>query len=281
MTSIRRRHNHSEPLFGAAPSWASKPFNVCRRRLADEDRYINIVMSGFFQLQQLPDLIETVDDDDIDEDTRQAVRADAAWISKEENDGFPVLHAHAVVGIWSAIEVLAEDFAIAWLRNRRIAWDKPEIAKLKIPLSQYNQLNDDERPRFVVLELGRMMGADLRRGVGKLTSLLSVFGLAPMIGPNTRLALHELCQIRNAVVHCGGLADKKLIEECPHLGFRSGQRIRINHKLYLWYHKAANCFAERVANQALLALKLPGCNCPGAEEIERRPRAAGRRASRR
>jgi hypothetical protein len=274
------RHNHPKSLLTAAPAWLSRPFIVCRRRLSDEDRYLNIVMAGFFQLQQLPELVDSIDDDELDEETRKSVQDDADWIKKEEKEGFPVLHAHAVVGIWGSIEVLSEDFAVAWLRNTRSAWNKPEITKLKILLGQYNQLREDERPRFVVQELSRAMGADLRRGVGKLTSLLSVFGLDPILGQNTKLALHELCQIRNGVVHCGGLADKKLIAECPHLGFRPGQRIRINHKLYLWYHKAANCFAERVAHQALLAVDLPGCTCSGADEIEARPRiAVHRRAS--
>jgi hypothetical protein len=255
------------------PQWVLDPFYACHRRLADESGYLHMAMRGMQRLRHLPGLLATSEDAK-SEELSAALRTathDADWASKEAEDGFPLLHAHAVVGVWSAMEVLCEDFAIAWVAHRDDAWSRPEVERLKIPLAQYCQLSPDEVPRFVVLELQRSLGGDLRKGVGKLKAILSVFGLAPPVGENVQLSLHELCQVRNAIVHTGGLADKRLTEECPWLHVQPNDRIRISHELYAWYYRAARCYEERVLNQAVVALGLPGCQCPGVDEIPPRP----------
>ena len=198
-------------------------------------------------------------------------RRDAAWVRQESDSGFPLLHAHSVVSVWSAIEVLAEDFAIAWLRNVPAAWQVPEVAKLKIQVGRFHQLGESERAAFVVSELSRTFAPEVRRGVGQLKALLGVFNLWPAVGPNLQKALHELCQVRNVLVHFAGRADQKLVEECPWLGVAVGKEVAIPHALYVWYLTAARLLADRVHNQGTLALGFSGCKCPGLDEVKERP----------
>jgi hypothetical protein len=276
-------HNHQEVDPAAVPKWILPPFFVCEQRLQEEGKYLHLTMRGLGQLQVLPTVLEALHKVDAEIESEaggtapsklEAAKQDADWIAKEARAGFPILHAHAVVGIWSALEVLCEDFAIAWLRNLPEAWSVPEVAKLKIPIAKYQQLNESERPRLIVSELSRSLSTDLRKGVGKLNSLLVVFDLAPSVGPNVQRALHELCQVRNVIVHCGGLADEKLVEECPWLGIRVGERVQVDHPVYGWYYRAARRYAERVSNQAMVALGFEGCKCPGMDEIDARPDGA-------
>ena len=201
-------HNHPEFDPAAVPEWIRPPFFVCDRRLQKEGMYLHLTMRGLAHLQVLPRLLEVLHEVDADVDTQQgdtpapkleAAKQDADWVVKEARTGFPILHTHAVVGIWSALEVLCADFAIAWLRNLPEAWNAPEVGKLKIPIAKYQQFDERERPRLVISELSRSLGTDLRKGVGKLKSILAVFGLAPAVGPNVRRALHELCQVRNVL----------------------------------------------------------------------------------
>ena len=154
------------------------------------------------------------------------------------------------------------------------AWDAPEVAKLKIPIARYQQLDENERPRLVISELSRSLSTDLRKGVGKLKSILAVFGLAPVVGPNVRRALHELCQVRNVIVHCGGVADEKLIKECPWLESKVGENFQVDHPVFGWYYGAARRYAERVSSQAMIALGFDGCQCPGMDEVDARPDVA-------
>jgi hypothetical protein len=240
-------------------------------------------MRGLAQLTAIPKILSILSREDSDEPSHtqeeasetygslDSYKKDAAWVTKEAQNGFPLLHAHSVVGLWSAIEVYCEDLAIAWLKNVPEAWSSPEVAKLKIPLGIYQTLSDNERTRFVIKELSRLLNADLRKGVGKLKALLSVFNLAPAVGPNVQRAIHELYQVRNVIVHTGSRADQKLLDECPWLGYSLGDVVGVRHNVYIWYYHAARRYAERLLNQVFLGVGLPGCECPGMDEIGPRP----------
>jgi hypothetical protein len=279
------KHLSAEDL----PRWACKPMWVCFDRLENEVNFLHLTMRGLAQLRLLPKVLGILQEvkalpeaDGAAKEGRRRIslddaEKDATWVTCELEQGFPLLHAHSVVGVWSALEVLCEDFAVAWLTNVPEAWSCPEVAKLRLPISLYNSLSPDERPRFVIKELARTLNADLRKGVGKLKSLLAVFGLAPAVGPNLQKSIHELYQVRNVIVHCGSRADQKFIDECPWFGLAAGELVTIDHQVYGWYYRAARRFGERVLNQAFLGLKLPGCECPGMDEIEPRPLVNGSR----
>ena len=273
-------HEHSEVDLSSIPRWIFPPFFVCEERLKEEAKFLHLTMRGLGQLERLPGLLEALQDlEEADaakraaraESRLEAARSDAKWVANEAANDFPILHSHSVVGVWTALEVLCQDFALAWLRNAPNVWTLPEVAKLKLPIGAYQSLPEQERARFVVSELERALGADLRKGVGKLKSLLGVFGLAPTVGPNIRQALHELCQLRNVMVHCAGFADDKFVAECPTYGATIGERVIVPHALYGWYYHAARRYAERVSNQAFLALGMSGCSCPGMDDVEARP----------
>jgi hypothetical protein len=273
-------HPESDPL--SIPSWLLPPYHRCVKRLKDESRSLHLSIYGLEQVARLPEVIEILIKYDewgkkIEQDSDDALsrleeaKQHAEWIAREAATGFPILHSHSIVGIWGILEVFCEDFAVMWLENVPEAWEIPQVTKLKIPLSHYHRLSESERPRFTVSELSRSTSSDLRRGVGKLKSLLEVFSLAPTVGQNVNRALHELCQVRNVIVHCGGIADKTLIDECPWLGLEVGEPIDFYHPVYGWYFSAAMRYSERVLNQAFIALGLPSCKCPGADEIYDRP----------
>ncbi|MBS2026031.1 MAG: hypothetical protein JST92_26830 [Deltaproteobacteria bacterium] len=281
MTKPESHQNHRSGAFESVPTWARRPFAICKYRLDDEMKFLHLALRGLSLLTSMPELIQVLNSTNVAAlDAEQAQREerrlsqaklDATWVTQEAQRGNPILHAHSVVGIWSAIEVLSEDFSIAWLTNVPSAWNASELSKLKLPIGQYHQSSDDERSRWVVAELARSQGADFRRGVAKLSSVLEVFGLSPSIGANVRRALHEMCEVRNVLVHCGGRADARLLKECPWMELKIGEPVQIAHSVYGWYLHAARTFSERVFNQLLVALTLPSCHCAGVDEISPRP----------
>lgn len=147
-------------------------------------------MRGLRQLQVLPAVLKVLHRSDQSTPAETLAgridnaKRDADWIEKESANGFPLLHAHSVIGVWSAVEVLAEDFAVTWLQNMPSAWQVTEVAKLRMPISRFQQLSDAERPGVVIGELSRSFNPEVRRGVGQLKALLGVFNLWPAIGPN-------------------------------------------------------------------------------------------------
>lgn len=201
----------------------------------------------------------------------EAAEKDAQWVEREIDSGFPILHSHSVVAIWGALEVLVEDLLITWLENYEDAWNNEAVRKLRIPVSDYHLSDERERLRMIVSELARKVNSRAQSGASNLAATLSIFGLSPRIGDNLRRALHELWQIRNVIVHCGGIADKRLVREYPYLGVQVGQRIHIYHSIYAWYMLAADRYLERLLDQAAVSLGFPGCHCPGMDNIPDRP----------
>ena len=258
------------------PEWAIQPFRVCLQKLQNEGRFLHLALCGFRGLSTLTTLVEIVGpskhrNTEDHQSWLQSAKVDAEWVKSEEERGFPLLHAHSVVALWGDLEVLANDVSIAWLQHAAKAWENSEIAKVKIAINMFQQLSPNERARFVISELSRTVGLDQRKGVGKLKATLGVFGLAPEIGTNCQRAIHELCQVRNVVVHCGGIVDQKLMNECPWLDAEVGGEIPVSHLLWSWYSNAVLKYVERALNRMAIKLGFPGCACPDADDISERP----------
>jgi hypothetical protein len=273
-----RHENHNGEL--NLPVWLGPPFQQFHRHFKNERRFLHLGMQGLSQVSHAPGLLEMafkVLKEKPDHDAQQAektiekAREDANWTKSEIDTGFPILHSHFVVALWSTVEVFCEDLAVAWLGNTPEAWKKEEISRLKIEVGTYHTMDDEERARYIIDCLSRSLGAPLKSGVTRLDDVLGVFGLTPSVGPNVRKALHELCQVRNAIVHSGGVADERLIRECPWLGLKTNDRLQIPHLISGWYGFAVDRYVERVLNQILVVLGYEGCKCPGMDEIPERP----------
>jgi len=56
----------------------------------------------------------------------------AEFSTREMQRGFPILHMHAVVALWTSIETLAKDFMACWLRHNPDILKRGQLKKLKI-----------------------------------------------------------------------------------------------------------------------------------------------------
>jgi hypothetical protein len=274
-----RTTEHPEHINSADfPEWAWPPFRWSLNRIINESRFLHLSIQGLGHIPNSVEVMEYLRETDTHnvmyanwEAKITMARDDAQWVNKEIEAGFPILHSHSMVALWSILEAFSEDLAVCWLLNKPELWKIPQISKIKIPIGDFETLSPNDRAKTAILELSRSLSVDFKTGAGKLNPVFDVFGLSPRIGENLRRALHELCQVRNNIVHCDGKADKKLLDECPWLEWKAGDRIKINHSIFGWYYQAANRYIERVLSQAMKAIGLEGCNCPGMDEISQRP----------
>ncbi len=270
---------HSECAQGPMPpEWALVPIRQGLSNLEDEARFLHLSRRGLATLGVMPAalhaLAQSVSVDDTGCDFRRTVnqaRAEAEWVREEVEGGFPLLHRHGTVALWGTLEALLEDLAVAWLSNQPGAWSTPPLRKLKVPLAEFHLASEAERPRLAVRELGRSVGADARAYVGQLGAVLQAFDLAPSVKPNLKRALRELAQVRNVIVHRGAVADQKLLDECPWVDWKRGETVRVSHPLYGWYFSAARRYAERMVDQLIVRFGGVACQCPGMDEIPKRP----------
>ena len=156
---------HSHPDLGpeGLPSWLLAPYHQFSRAAKEECRYLHLSMTGLSRLQVLPRVSTTlasISRDSGDEEAAKLhesrledAREVSKWVAAEVDRGFPLLHRHCTVGIWSALEALHQDLATGWLSNCPDAWTADEVLALRLKIAEFRGLGAQELAQLVVARL--------------------------------------------------------------------------------------------------------------------------------
>jgi len=169
----------------------------------------------------------------------EQAKQEADMAQKEVDNGFPLLHAQAVVSLWGSLESLMSTFLARWLANEPKAILMNQVQKLKVQLGDYESLDREERSYYILDLLERDLQSPLKQGVSRFELPLEIFGLGGQVDRNVNKKLFEMGQIRNVIVHRRGIVDRKLKSACPWLKTTIGKSIVINHHDYKQYSYAA------------------------------------------
>ena len=245
--------------------WFVEPFNHYLAFLCEANRVLHLSMKGIAQASQQVQLLKALDNHDrllAEEDGTpyvqrdfEAAKEEADFAKQELDKDFPLLHAHTLVSVWSAMEALFEDVLVAHIIHRPEILKEEAFQKIRIPLATYEQLNQEDKARLLVYEFQRTTNSEQRLGVDCFETLLKVVGLAGTVEDETRRDLYELQQLRHTIVHRASVVDRKLSEACPWLKLIPGERILVSHKQYLRLVRAADKYVTKVIERAT-AIKL-------------------------
>jgi hypothetical protein len=214
-----------------APGVAS--LDRARGAMDEVDRVLHLSMGGISQIAKIVPLLLNM------ENYRQG------WVEfaqKELDRGFPVLHSHAIVALWGILEATIEDFVIEFLEYNTSSLAHPSLASIRVPLAEFEQLDKTDRLRLLLAEYGCHSKADLKQGVTRFETFLDLVRLSGGVDENLRRNLFEHQQVRNAIVHRAGLADRRLVVQCPWLNLKVGGPIHVSHSEYLRYHDAMSTY---------------------------------------
>ena len=189
-------------------------------------------------------------------DQLERARKDADLAQREVDSGFPLVFSHAIVTLWSLLESTTRATVVAWLRNNPDSFRAEAIARLRVRIGEYEQLVDEERYYYIAELLEGELGAGIRNGVERFESLLRPFGLDGAIPERLRRDMFEFGQIRNTIVHSGGVTDRQLTTACPWLGFSVGVDIPITGEHFHRYQEAAQSYS--VVLMCRVAVKFGG-----------------------
>jgi hypothetical protein len=209
---------------------------------------VNLSINGLRRIIAWPDFLKAAfhlddSDDSVAEANRQAELA-----RPEVERDFPLLHAHALLGLWSGLEALVEDSAVAWLLAKPDILQRPEFSKIRIPIGEYRLLAPESQMSYIINEVQRDIR--LMPGITRFERLLNLIGLGGAVSDEElRKAIYEAQQVRNALAHRGGLADRKLLEACPWLGLKHGQPLHVTHERFLYYRNAIYIYTGDVLNR--------------------------------
>jgi hypothetical protein len=87
---------------------------------------VHLSMNGLSRILDWPGFLKELDVPDDSDQLKSAV-ADASLAKSEVENGFPLVHAHALLGVWSALEALVEDVATAWLATHAETLERPVV----------------------------------------------------------------------------------------------------------------------------------------------------------
>lgn len=204
-------------------------------------------------LEKLPRWILYDDDAEEGADEKldlELMKEQAAFAQAEVESDFPILHANALVSQWGALEALVTNLAVRRIKIKRSILQQDVFAKLKIPFAEFERLDEDDRLQLLIQEVSRESGAIFRSGVARFEKILSTVGLAGTVDDETKRTLFELSQVRNVLVHRLGIADRRLLEACPWLDLKRGDRLAISHDDYLRYRNSVGDYVGNLIERA-------------------------------
>jgi hypothetical protein len=229
------------------PEWITAHFEESLNSHQQLMQIIHISERGIGVLRGIPQIVKVLADTKKEMDAsatterlEQAEKEAALAVTEIEKD-FPVLHGLAVVALWSWLEHFVKGFVALWLLNKREARNVAAVQKLRVKLGDYLQLQKSEQAHFLVELLEQDLAAPLKRGVKRFESLLEPFGISGALPEGCAKELFELQQIRNAIAHRNGRADRRLRAECPWLKLKQNQQIYVSREML---HKYANASTE-------------------------------------
>jgi hypothetical protein len=169
------------------PRYAAVPLQRFLDSWKSDFRLLHLSMRGIRVLTGMPGIFEAlIPGSDPEEEARLTsnlgeAKKEAELAENECKTGFPLLHAHALVGMWAALEAAIEDMLVGILLNEPEVLKKEAFTKVRVPLAEFETKDKEERMRFLIAELDRNLSR--RNGVDTFESLLNYFDLSGVVLP--------------------------------------------------------------------------------------------------
>jgi hypothetical protein len=258
------------------PDWAGDLFTAFLDHQEELVRILHLSMSGIAMLRgrhQALKVLAEIDGrvQDSEKKLEQAAKEKDLAQREVEND-FPLLHEQATVALWSSLEAMVRTFAARWLQNDPTAWQADAVRKLKVRLGEYEALSQQDRCLWIVDLIDQEAGGALRNGVNRFETLLQPFQLDGPLTAEIQKTLFELSQIRHVIVHRRAEADRRLLETCPWLSLKAGERLKVTHDMWHRYNGAVAEYVLEVIQRVRVKLGV------GRYEPEDKEKAPSERA---
>jgi hypothetical protein len=262
------------------PRYVADPINGFLDYMEENMQLLHMSMRGIGMITMVPNALSVLGERPYSEnrpddpETRkqdfqkalEAAESAARFAEREGKQGFPLLHAHSLVGAWSALESAIEDAIVGMLMNEPdLLWNET-LSKIRIPLAEFEALDKEERMRYLLEELERTHGLRRRQGVDGFEDLLGHVNLSGAVEPDIKKAIWELSNLRNVIVHRGSMADRRLVQGCPWMGLRVGDKVTVTHEALGRYFAALHQYLIVILHRLRAKYGLGPLRRDGAEE---------------
>jgi hypothetical protein len=164
------------------------------------------------------------------------------FAKEEVRKGFPYLFGLAIVRLWSIVEVMVEDLAIAILRRSDLVPPTGPLGELRGPLLPFLGASTQERAERILAALQEKCRATFRPGAAAFEAVLEPLGVSGSIEESIRKCLIELAGVRNVILHRHGVVDTRLAQSCPWVGWQAGNSVNLTRNHFHMYGLAVNWY---------------------------------------
>jgi len=123
-----------------------------------------------------------------------------------------------------------------------------------VGLGEFVSLRREEQMHYIIRIIKREQSYELT-GVYKFEDTLEKIGLSGDVDRAIKDSLHEMYQIRNLIVHRGGVIDRHFVGKCPYLNPVLDAQYLVSDKSLGVYYKAVGEYAmvvmHRITTQLL------------------------------
>jgi len=217
------------------PEWARLSAVRTNNQLERLAQVVNLATQGISRLTMSLEIAEFLEEVEDNSGKSQAERETNLLHAKggtdlavrEVKEGFPVLHAQAVVTLWAYLESFVRQIGADWILNQPTCLQSSAFDKVKVRVAEYERLDPIDKAYFLVDALERESAAGLQNGTTRFEVLLRSFGLDGEIPSALGRDVFELGQIRNVVMHRAGLVDQKSVDGPSRRGLPTHQLKRL------------------------------------------------------
>ncbi|BDD84487.1 hypothetical protein TPB0596_42500 [Tsukamurella pulmonis] len=224
------------------------PFDAWANYLEEAMNLVELTYSGLSSMDFRIEL-ERALDPNVDETTNKfkTLQRRAQDAHREIDAGYPILHAHTLVGLWGSMERLVEDIFIESILNDPTLLEHEKLRKLRLPVESILSAAE-ERAKSILLEYVRSVGSGQRYGVGQFEVLLKPLKLDGEVPDWVSGGVFQAQQIRHLWAHRGGFADTSFAERC---GDRAqiGERVLIGRNEFRTLTNAMNTYVLVILNR--------------------------------
>lgn len=174
---------------------------------------------------------------------------------READEGFPNVLEQAAIGIWTALEIVIDDFVLQWLAESPWAIIDERIRNVGVKFSIEEALTmdtmpTDERIERVIAEVRQSLNVPRSSSPGRFKTLLSAVGVELNSDRDMRRDLIRLWAIRNLYVHRGRRADNVFLRQYPGDDYLRGDLVRVSQPMFFRFHEASRHFVADVIQAA-------------------------------
>jgi hypothetical protein len=144
--------------------WLRRAFRQYVSYVRDTHKLVVLAALGISRMEGETRLVEALVNYDMvvsaveqrsEEQSRRIAEAKerAEFAKRENEEGFPLLCAHSLVGLWGAFEAAVDDFLATWLVAPPAELTDAETIRLRVSASDLLALSEQDRFRLVLGEL--------------------------------------------------------------------------------------------------------------------------------